>query len=214
MIPTWAVIPTNGRNCVSECVDSLAGQVQGIVIVRNGKDDNGCSFSNVEVIRDSESDMNISRWWNIGIDVITAKKLGAWNTLIVNDDIVAPPHLVNKLSKEMRATKACLAYPNQHDSLGVLWRFAEPVNLFHRITGFCFMLRGESDMHLDESLAWWYGDDDLDWRCRVAGGSLLVPGCAVKHKYPNGSMLEHPELHEQAGWDRIRFLEKWGRTPW
>ncbi|HEX9834556.1 MAG TPA: hypothetical protein VGA66_16010, partial [Mycobacterium sp.] len=67
---------------------------------------------------------------------------------------------------------------------------------------------------LDESMAWWYSDDSLDWEAREQGGALLVPGIAVEHRCPNGSMYERPELQEQAGLDRETFRKKWGRTPW
>jgi hypothetical protein len=41
-----------------------------------------------------------------------------------------------------------------------------------------------------------------------------VPGLAVEHRCPNGSMHERPELGKQAGRDRATFKAKWGRTPW
>jgi hypothetical protein len=63
-------------------------------------------------------------------------------------------------------------------------------------------------------MAWWYGDDDLDWEAREKGGALLVPGIPVEHRDPNGAMRDRPELHAQAGRDRATFKAKWGRTPW
>jgi hypothetical protein len=75
------------------------------------------------------------------------------------------------------------------------------------------MLRGESELRLDESMAWWYSDDDLDWQARQQGGALLVPGIPVQHLCPNGSTNERPELQEQAGRDRQTFITKWGKAP-
>ena len=33
---TWAVVPSNGRHYLTGCLDSLSGQVEGIVLVANG----------------------------------------------------------------------------------------------------------------------------------------------------------------------------------
>lgn len=219
---TWAVIPTNGRQFVHDCIDSLINQVDGIVLVVNGHlADHQLMTSNpkVEAIPDLYADMNISRWWNRGIDHV-ASKMGEdlpeepWNVLVVNDDVIACHNLVEKLSGEMRQANAALAFPNQFDNHRAFHKEAKPIDLHHRITGYCYMLRGESGLRLDENLVWWYGDDDLDWRARTQGGSLLVPWCKVQHLAPNGSMLERPELHRQAGKDRQTFINKWGRAPW
>lgn len=212
-VPTWAVVPSNGRSYLKGCLDALAPQVDGIVVVQNGDDDIFVPVD-VHVVRDTETDMNISRWWNLGIDAIAAKGLRKWNTLIVNDDVVIPVGLVETLSARMRACTAVVAYPNQHDHHHALWREPGPVNLFHRLTGYCYMLRGEVGLRLDESMKWWASDDDLDWRARELGGSLLIPGHPVVHHAPNGSFLHHPELHEQAAQDMETFAKKWGMRPW
>jgi len=212
-IPTWAVVPSNGRSYLSECLDALLPQVDGVVIVANGDFDRA-PVEGVTVVRDTGTDMNISRWWNLGIDAVAGMNPGQWNTIVVNDDVVVPAGLVGTLSSRMRACTAAVAYPNQHDGHHTLHRVPGPVNLFHRLTGYCYMLRGEAGLRLDESLVWWYGDDDLDWRAREQGGSLLVPGCPVKHYAPNGTMNERPELHAQAGRDRETFIQKWGQAPW
>lgn len=214
MIPTIAVVPSNGRLFLKGCIESLRNQVDRIVVVQNGEEIDFFD-EKVLVVLDSGTDMNISRWWNIGIEfaesMVDAEQ---WNILVVNDDVIACHNLVETLSKEMRTSTATLAYPNQFDNHRFLYREAKPINLHHRITGYCYMLRGESRMRIDERFVWWAGDDDLDWRCRIAGGSLLVPWCKVDHRAPNGSFLEHPELHEQASKDMKTFEEKWGKRPW
>jgi hypothetical protein len=215
--PTWAVIPSAGRDLLQDCIASLVGQVDGIVIVANGEL-RGRRTAGTVTVDDTGTGRNISRWWNLGIDHVERRMIldgvGRWNTLVVNDDVVAPPNLAGALAHTMRNTTAVLAYPNQHDGFGTVWTRAEPVNLFHRITGYAYMLRGEIRLRLDESMAWWYSDDSLDWEAREAGGAALVPGCAVEHRRPNGYMHVHPELGAQAGRDRQTFQTKWGRTPW
>lgn len=211
---TWAIIPSNGRDYLQECLSAVIPQVEGIVIVGNG----GLQSEDPDFVMDTGSDMNISRWWNIGLDRAEqiAKTQGAteWNALVLNDDVVVPQDFVSFLSEAMRKSTAAVAYPNQHDSHRAFWREPGPVNLFWRLTGYCFMLRGETGLRLDEELKWWYGDDDLDWRARTAGGSYLVPGRPVQHRAPNGTMHERPELHAQAARDRETFVKKWGHAPW
>jgi len=213
VIPTIAVIPSNGRPCLEQCISSLVNQVDRIVVVQNG--DGLIVHPDTITITDPGSDMNISRWWNLGIDyaesVVNTEK---WNTLVVNDDVIACHNLVETLSGEMRLNSSVLCYPNQYDNHRAFHRSAGPVDLHHRITGYCFMLRGEAKLRLDERFVWWYGDDDLDWTARRLGGSLLVPWCKVEHKFPNGTMMVYPELHEVASKDRERFIEKWGHAPW
>lgn len=213
MIPTIAVIPSNGRSHLKQCISSLVYQVDRIVVIQNGPDP--IEHPNTSVVSDPGSDMNISRWWNLGIDYAeNTSNTEKWNTLVVNDDVVACHNLVETLSREMRMNSSVLCYPNQWDNHRVLHRSVGPVDLHHRVTGYCFMLRGEAKLRLDERFVWWYGDDDLDWTARRLGGSLLVPWCKVEHKLPNGTMMAHPELHAQVSQDRETFIQKWGYAPW
>src|SRR3990170_5121606 len=190
-IPTIAVIPSNGRPYLEQCVSSLREQVERIIVVANGPLSNLMSqtIEGVTYIQDPEPDLNISRWWNIGIDFAESMAYPAeqWNTLVVNDDVIACHNLVETLSREMRLNTSVLAYPNQHDNHRFLHRNAGPVDLHHRITGYCYMLRGEAKLRIDDRFVWWAGDDDLDWNARRMGGSLLVPWCKVQHQAPNGS---------------------------
>lgn len=211
--PTWAVVPSEGRACLHDCLASIRDQVDGIVLVANG----GYTAEGVPgviVVDDPSPDRNISRWWNLGLDRLVQLGLMEWNALVLNDDVVAPPHLVATLADALRSQRVAMAYPNQHDQHATIWREAKPVNLFHRITGYCFMLRGEGGLRADESLVWWAGDDDLDWRARQSGGAALVTGCRVEHQSPNGYTNAHPELSAQAGRDMETFRNKWGITPW
>jgi hypothetical protein len=214
-VKTWAVVPSNGRAYLQGCLQSLSDQVEGTVIVANGEATITSSGPWISVVPDTGTDKNISRWWNIGLDEVARLAGGdPWNVLIVNDDVVCPPHLVRTLAVKMDHYGAVMAYPNQWDDLEIVWREAGPVNLHHRITGYCFMLSGASGLRLDEKLAWWYGDDSLFWSANKSGGSVLVPGCAVTHLAPNGSLVEYPELQAQAGRDRQTFVNIWGRAPW
>lgn len=219
-VPTFAVIPTKNRpGFLADCVESLDGQVHTVMVVDNGSTPPVPLIpglvSDLWIIRHDEYPPNISRLWNLGIDqaakVAAVKGWPKWNVLIVNDDVVAPPMLVETLSAAMRAEQAACAYPDQHDvGRRILNTRAEPVLTAERICGFCFMLRGEAGIRADERLVWWFGDDDTDWRCRLAGGSLLVPGVKVHHRAPDVQTRSDPVLSQQTNVDHATWKEKWG----
>ena len=218
-----AVIPTRDRHdMLADCINSVVDQVDSVIVLDNLSHppiDPEPWHGKVGVVSVPIDPPNISTLWNVGIALADsqAHRAGAtvWDIAVLNSDVVVPAHWVERLSHAMRATTAVLAYPDQHGGRqAVLHTKAEPIDLRQRITGYAYMLRGEADLRLDEDLAWWYGDDDLDWTAREQGGALLVPGIPVEHRCPNGSMYERPELQEQAGKDRATFQRKWGRTPW
>lgn len=204
-VPTWAVIPSAGRPLLHDCIDSVRDQVDGIVIVANNEY-TGTGLRHVIVVHDTSPDRNISRWWNLGINRVAALGEMRWNTLILNDDVTLQPDTVRLMAESMRAYHAALAFPGNPQKF-----LTTPGG--ERITGYCFMLCGENGIRADETMAWWYGDNDLDWRARCSGGSVTVPGIALHHADPNGYTNRCPELAEQAGRDRETFLARWGRLP-
>lgn len=230
MTAAYAVIPTRNRpGMLADCIDSLltGPQVLKVVVVDNGSDppvDVSRWGDWVTVLRWPQDPPNISILWNAGLDWVAADVARAsakgslgwekWNVLVVNDDVICPPHLVETLGKQMRATSAALAYPDQAGGQAeILHTRTEPVPLSQRITGYAFLLRGEEGLRADPALAWWYGDDDIDWEARERGGALLVPGVAVQHRAPDVQTNARPELLAQAGRDRQTFITKWGKAP-
>lgn len=203
--PTWAVIPSEGRACLHPCIASLRGQVDGIVLVAN-QGYTATDVPGVIVVHDPAPDRNISRWWNLGLDRLVSLGLMEWNALVLNDDTRVEAGAVQRLAATMRRHRAALAYPGPREQ--ILTTIGG-----ERITGWCFMLRGESGLRADQSMAWWYGDNDLDWRARTAGGTVTVPGVDVHHSDPNGYTVRVPELTAQAGRDRETFMARWGRLP-
>lgn len=220
MIPTFAVVPSNGRPVLDECLAGINDQVDTVILIGNNwQRDRSVASSGAFVSNDyDDGERNISRWWNCGIDKAErlARYRGAteWNVAVINDDAVLPPGWVESLAAQMRATTAVLAYPDQAGGREeILHTAAVPVPLSQRITGYAFLLRGEAGMRADESLVWWFGDDDLDWRARQQGGALLVPGMPVEHRAPDAQTNASPELTAQAGRDRQTFITKWGKAP-
>jgi hypothetical protein len=218
-----AVIPTRDRHdMIADCIRSVIDQVDRVIVIDNLSSppiDPEPWHGKVGVVSVPIDPPNISTLWNVGLALTDAsahvEQADRWDIAVLNSDVVVPAGWIDALSTAMRATTAVLAYPDQHGGRQqILHTKAGPIDLRQRITGYAYLLRGETGLRLDESLAWWYGDDNLDWEAREKGGALLVPGLAVEHRCPNGSMYERPELQEQAGRDRATFAAKWGRTPW
>jgi hypothetical protein len=210
MIPVYAVMPSGGRECHRQAVASLLPQVNELLLIQTA------DFQPPPGVLAARwtGDFSISQWWNLGIGLAAASYIRepAYDVLIVNDDIIARPGMAATLSAQMRATTAVLACP---------WRgggFPGPVKLLtrpgwdHDITGWCFMLRGETGLRCDEQFEWWYGDNDLDWTARLAGGSLRIAGCEPVHLYPDHQTQASPQLLARTLIDRKLFEAKWQIT--
>lgn len=218
-----AVIPARDRHdMLADCIHSVIDQVDRVIVIDNLSQppiDPELWHGDVAAVSLPIDPPNISTLWNVGIALADAAAHAArseeWDIAVLNSDVVIPSGWVETLSTAMRSTTAVLAYPDQHGGQQqILHTKAEPIDLRQRITGYAYMLRGEAGLRLDESMAWWYSDDSLDWTAREQGGALLVPGIPVEHRAPNISTHERPELLEQTGRDRATFQQKWGRTPW
>lgn len=207
---------------LSGCIESLRSQVDKIAVINTRPDGQRVWSENDEQVVEvpcyvsPTNPPNISYWWNLGIDVVEAFVTDhQWNILVVNDDVIAPPHLVERLNLEMRNTTAVLASPHMYrPSRYYFHDETSPMTLMNRIAGYTFMLRGEHGIRVDESMAWWWSDTDLEMRARREGGVVIVPNCQVKHLDPNGFTQRDPNLGRQALIDRDTFIRKWGNAPW
>jgi hypothetical protein len=227
--PRLAVVPSNGRDCLKDCLMALQPQVDYLVIIytvpyRDGelRPAQGKGIA----VRDLRGP-NVSRWWNQGI--ITAEravylipKLGAgdasalrklkWDIAIINDDVIIPSGWFDAVSEKMRelgAAAGCSGGRGQHS---ILHTQPGPVDLTTRMQGFAFMLAGEKGMRANEDLRWYFSDDYLDWEARKQGGMVMIPGFHVEHLHPNGQMS--PELQEMSAEDAGKFKSLYGAMPW
>jgi GT2 family glycosyltransferase len=221
--PAFAVIATHDRpTMLLDAIDSLEPGVN-VIVIDNAADPPvhlPPSPRARSVIRYDEQPPNLSHAWNLGLqraaDIATRADLECWDVAILNDDIVLPPRWLSTLSAAMRATRAKAAHVDVTREHGgpLINHIPGPVNLFERMSGWAFLLRGEAGLRFDEDLRWWFGDDDMDWRCRQAGGTMRVPYQQVVHHDPDGSTNRDSALQVQAGLDRETFAAKWRMTPW
>lgn len=223
------VVPTRNRHrMLFDLVHSLWGQCDRVIVVDNASDPSiqpltwgmmeWWDTDFVHLVRDNQDPPNISRLWNLGLivaeEMAIQRDVDSWDVAVLNSDVVVPRGWMEGMSRAMRSTDAVLAYPDQsRGTQQILHQVAGPVAMNHRITGYAHIMRGEANLRYDETMAWWYSDDDMDWTARERGGALLVPGLSVEHRAPNESTNARVELQEQAGRDRETFRHKWGRTP-
>lgn len=223
-IPRVCVVATHNRPAeLARLLDAIAPQCHAVVIVDNASDPPVQVLPlfgermRVHVIRDEEQPPNLSRLWNVGLDharsIVNPLAGEPFDVAVLNDDAVPPPGWWDAVSTGMRAAGAAAACSDPHGHLFTSQLKTEPDHdIMGRLCGWAFMLRGEVGLRLDESLRWWFGDTDLDWEARRAGGMLVIPGYPVPNTGANTSTVG--VLAEQAGQDRLTFRQKWGFAPW
>lgn len=220
----YAVIATRNRRelLTSQVLPALDLPPPQVFVVDNGSAPQ-LDTELAVVIRDNEQPPNLSRLWNLGLTaaairhaVLAPDPQEPYAVLVCNDDVVLPPAGVLQLHAALRATGATVAFPDQHRHRRTIRRTtAGPVPLLERMTGYCWLLDGQSGLRLDERFRWWCGDDDLEWRALTQHtGTVLVDGVTVAHLYPDQSTNTIPGLYEQAARDKDAFTEKWGKPPW
>jgi len=217
MIPNYAIIPTSDRPEVAlTCIESVRTQVDVIYVIDNGETEklpDSTAYSLIPFDRKGQT-VNLSMLWNMGLTqamlhATIIKQVDQWDVAILNDDTIIPDGWFKAVSSAMRGNAVAAACSGP---TGRVHREPGPVPLHTRMRGWAFMLAGEKGIRANEELHWWYGDDDLDWKSRQAGGMIMIPGYPVQHLSPNGLMT--PELQVQAGQDARVFLDYWKKMPW
>lgn len=216
----YAIIPTNGRDCLWDCLERVMPQVDRtiLVVTKVGALSNIPSYllaqDNWSTIVDTNGPPNISRWWNRGLFFISRNNFlrpeWTYDVAVLNDDALVPDGWFDAVSAGMRAEGAAAGCSG--GSGVVVHRQPGPVGLETRMQGFAFMLAGEKGIVANESLHWYFSDDHIDWSARMAGGMVMIPGFPVEHLHPNAQMTA--ELHAQTAIDAQRFVDIWGMRPW
>lgn len=225
-VPRYAVITAHNRpELLTQCIISLAHQVDRIIVIDNASDppikvERQLHRNLVLVVHDPEQPPNLSRLWNRGLEMADhaaqyANAYGKFDVAVFGDDVIVPHDWWERVSGAMRSSTAVMGATH---GIMPIWQQllkTEPDgDIMNRAPGWAWMLRGESGLRLDESLRWWFGDTDLDWRARQAGGTMIAPGEIAVNQRPNEFTNTKPELMHQAGLDRLTFQEKWGWVPW
>lgn len=220
--PRYAVIPSNGRDCLWDCLDAIGPQVDQVLVVYTkgtvgtGEMDRVLRYG--YTIYEGSQDPNISRWWNRGLHAVT-RDMGfngnarspKFDVAVLNDDAIVPEGWFDAVSGTMRQM-GCAAACSGGSGMSVLHTQNAAPPLGTRMQGFAFILAGERGLRADEQFVWYCGDDDLGRRAAMEGGMVMVPGFHVNHLYPNGQITD--ELAGAIAGDMQRYVDKWGGRPW
>ncbi len=225
-VPRYAAIPTHDRPArLLSLVASLGAQCDTIAIVDNAStppvDVDKLKAAvparvAIEVIRDEEQPPNLARIWNVLLDRCTelAKDNGhdTWDVAVFNDDAVLPAGWYDAVAIPMRDhPTAIVAFTDTfavHSDLTLLTEI--DMDLYRRMCPWAFVTRGELGLRADESMRWWFFDNDFDFRARQSGGALSVPGPKVTNAQAKSSTVG--ELAKQAKRDQATFNAKWLRS--
>ena len=165
---------------------------------------------------------SLHRMWNEGLQLAeqTARQAGAkhWNVLVINNDVSVPPDFLQRLEAGLRDhPDHWIAYPDYHGGIpaGVAAITQGDQDGDGRsLSGWAFMLAGESGLRFDEQFAWWYGDSDIQRQAEAAGKHVVaVGGCHCEHLDPMRSTIEDPVRLAQAEEDEAKFAAKWNLDP-
>ena len=219
--PTFVVIAAKDRHDMTRTLLSQLDKNAFVHLFDNGSDpplDVAAEGTAGTWTHDAEG-WQLHRMWNAGLDAAAehAKNKGfdKWNVAILNNDIEVPPGFLAGLEGGLRADdNNWVSYPNYHGAeipAGKAVATQGQGGDGRTLSGWAFMLRGESGLRFDEQFAWWYGDSDIQKQVEAAGKYVVcVGGVHCNHLHPNESTMNDPVRIAQALEDEKKFAAKWG----
>jgi hypothetical protein len=189
----WLVIPTATRSqYIEKIIKNSLIPTKNIVLVRTV---DGAIFGKVNNIFVNNPEINIQKWWNLGIDY--AAQRGAKLVAVLNDDVHISPGSLQAIAFEVLEQNAALGFPYPHSG---------------RLAGYCWILNLDSKVRPDERFSWWFGDNDLQMQAQTTSKYIYV-SADIKH-IEGGKLTEENELLKHlAERDQLLFIEKWTPKP-
>ncbi len=220
-VPTFVVVPVRDRlDLTRQLVDQLAAQGghDGLFVFDNGSTDGTAGWLAAEAARGTlvgvdAAGCTLHQMWNAGI-VAARRRAPVCNIAILNNDLWLGPDFCRRLAGALRSDPDLVAVSPNYDGRpldGVTYVTSTYKN--GGMAGFAFMVRGEAfdEIAIDESLRWWYGDDDLVAQIGARGKRVGLTGATTVEHIDGGSQtvtytrevvydLEHDLLHMLAKW--------------
>ena len=182
---TWVVVPVGSREKYLDSLIETLSEYRGRIVFVNN-DTNYSIFDGVHHIEDF-GEINISRWWNTGIDF--AKQNGAEYVAVINDDIYFDPSLISEMVLEME--KGNYEVSSAMGNLGVFW-----------------IIKTSSEIRADETLRWWCGDGDIFREAKIVGKLLNYKTSKLVHLEHNLQTSESDYLTKLGNEDLKRYRAK------
>ena len=231
----FAVVLTHDRPVhLAQCVAAIGPQVDLVIVIDNassppvGDRDRIRAYVDpaawpdpdefaLAVIQVPDQPPNLSRFWNLGI----AKALEIFESggeafehpyvAVLCDDALPPPGWFAAVTAAMAQTGAVIG-AGSHGGIGEhVVKMAPDSDLSRRMPGHAWIIDPVSPVRADERFAYWWGDTDIDWQARAAGGMVMVGGYPVINQVPDG-WTGH--MAAQVALDSQAFLDKHGWKPW
>lgn len=223
MVSTTAIILTHNRpELLCQCVEAIGSQVDAVVVVDNASapavrlDDLPGTSALQILMTIPDQPPNLSRLWGIGLRI--AASLGSQRVAVLCDDAIAPLGWMAAVCAAMDRTGAAAGCSDPMGYLGAgqeRVKFAPDRALMERMPGWAYVVELGRGIEPDERFHWWWGDTDLDWQARGAGGMVMIGGYPVPNVRPNDFLVNVPGLGQRAGLDGEAFAAKWGSPcPW
>ena len=193
-LKVWLTIPTGkDRGYLNNIIKDSQIPLDQIVIVHTIESE---PIEGVRNVWDLDPP-NIQRWWNRGIDIARAN--GGDYIAVLNDDLLLENNPINTIAQAMRDNDAILGFPHPHSGNGLT-----------RVAGYCWVLDLKSGLRTDETLRWYFGDDDMLLQAIAVGKVINVPA-VVHHLHGVTATNSSKYLVTLAKIDQVYFKEKWGK---
>jgi GT2 family glycosyltransferase len=218
----WAVAACHRADLekIQSSTTKLGLPANRVIVVSNGEEPilSGEVPSARVIQYPDNGNFNLSAWWNYGIDYVRTHATDEYEIFVFNADCYTTPNTVEKLRSVMRLHDLSVVGPDQcqvaQGPVHVETNLHPVYDKRYRLTGYAFMIAGESGIRCDENIRFWYNDDDIEWQGRSLKGTGLVQGLRVDHPAAgNLSCSMGPLLQQYAREDREYFRNKWGAYP-
>ena len=173
----------------------------------------------VEVLLFDSTEINISKWWTLGLDWIAAHYAddpdAIWDVALVETDAAITRDHIDIMRDHMRVLDCTMAgadfFREMTDKPYYVRRDNSAWRPEARCIGFAQVVAGETGIRHDPEFRWWLADDDFEWQHRIGGGTVLVGGLDVKHVGTQGELTGDRLKAWQE--DEPKFEAKWGGLP-
>lgn len=181
----YAVIPTGNRPKEYKSVYDWCIK-RNICTITIATSENSLGYVEGHTI--ISADLNISKWWNLGLKEAYDNKADV--VLVLNDDVALTDNWLERVLVALQGKSG--ASGARHRTM---------------IQGYAFALNGKDEIYADEDLVWYFTDDAVQRACENKNGFGLAQGLNVFNKYARSS---ESFMREQIERDRKKYEEKYG----